>query len=209
MEIVFDFDGTIADTLDLTVSIFNKIRHEFGFEEITDKEVKILRDKGFREIIKDVKISIFRLPFITKRHQEEEYKYISEVKIFPGIKKLLEELKSSGVVLGLVSSNSLENVKKCLELNRIEVFDYIDCGGASFGKHKRIKGVMKKRKLDKNDLIYIGDEIRDVEACKKIGVKVVAVSWGFNSKVGLSKAGPDYLVDEVGELRSLLTFVKS
>lgn len=209
MEIVFDFDGTIADTFDLTVFVFNELKDELGYQEITEKEIDVLRDKGFREILKDIKISLVRLPLIIKRHQDEEYKYINEIKIFAGMKSLLKDLKSNGFVLGLVSSNSLKNVKKCLELNEIDIFDYIDCGSALFGKDKIIKRILKKRGLKKEEIIYMGDEIRDVEACKKVGVKVVAVTWGYNSKAGLSKSEPDYLVDEVRDLKKLLTLVKS
>ena len=66
-----------------------------------------------------------------------------------------------------------------------------------FGKDKLL------RKMGRQ-FVYVGDEVRDVEACKKAGVKMIGVTWGFNTKEALKKAGADYLVDNRTELRKLL-----
>lgn len=204
MEIIFDFDGTIADSFDFNIKIFNNIKDKFGFKEIDENEVQIFRDEGFKQVMKDIELSYSDLPEIIERHQQISNAEVDKLKSFPGIFKVLSELKKEGFSLGLLNSNSKENVEKFLSKNKIDGFDYVEGGGDLFGKDKVIKKVLKKRRLKKEEVIYIGDEIRDVEACKKVGVKIISVTWGYNSKKALKKVSPDFIVDKPLEILDVL-----
>jgi phosphoglycolate phosphatase len=59
--------------------------------------------------------------------------------------------------------------------------------------------VLKKQKIDKTEAIYVGDEIRDIEAAQKVGMKIISVTWGFNAKESLQKFHPDALADTPDE----------
>ena len=54
---------------------------------------------------------------------------------------------------------------------------------------------MKKFRLNKENIIYIADEIRDIDACRKAGIKIISVCWGFNSKAALSVKNAEYLAE--------------
>ena len=73
-----------------------------------------------------------------------------------------------------------------------------------FGKAASITKALKKINIPKAESIYIGDEVRDIEASKKVGIKVVAVDWGFNTKNRLKKANPDYLISKPQEIMKLI-----
>ncbi|MDP4009547.1 MAG: HAD-IA family hydrolase [Candidatus Shapirobacteria bacterium] len=196
MEIIFDFDGTVADSLGSLIKILGDLAPEFGFKPITQYEIDIYREEGAREALKKLKVSLFKLPKIIQRCQEEQTKKIADIKIIDGLVDVLHTLKAQGFVLGILTSNSKENVEKFLVKNEIDIFSYIYSEKNLFGKEKIIKHLLKERGLKVGDVIYVGDEVRDIEACKKAGVKIVAVSWGFNSKNILEKYEPDWLIDE-------------
>ena len=71
-------------------------------------------------------------------------------------------------------------------------------------KDRAIKELLSQQALAPDEMIYIGDEMRDVDACRKVGMKIIAVCWGFNSKAALERKSPDYLVESPEELLKLL-----
>ena len=103
-------------------------------------------------------------------------KIIGELRIFEGVDDVIHWLKKQGLELSIISSNSNENVKAFLKENNIDVFDGIYCSRNLFGKEKIINRFIKKHNLEKDEVIYIGDEYRDIMACKINDVKVIAVS---------------------------------
>jgi HAD superfamily hydrolase (TIGR01549 family) len=203
-EIIFDFDGTIADTFEISVKILNQFKDEYNFEEITPKKIKKLKGESFAKIIKGTGISIFKTLTIARRVQKELNNQMDKVEIFKGMIKLFEKINKTGIKMGIMTSNSKKNVNKFLKENDINYFDYIYSGINLFGKNKLMKKILRERELREDEVIYVGDEIRDVEACKKVGIKMVAVVWGFNSKEGLKKAKPNWLVDGPEEIFSVL-----
>ena len=75
-----------------------------------------------------------------------------------------------------MTSNSKENVKVFLKKNNLDLFGKNYLESNVFGKHRLIKKFIKINNLKKDNLIYVDDETRDIEACKKIGLKIVAVT---------------------------------
>lgn len=206
--IIFDFDGVIADTLPFTISKTIRILKKDFSISLSDKEIiKIIQTNSFTNIIKILRLSLFKLPIIVgkiNQSQEELCKVIDTIKIFPGIKKLLLDLRKQDLKLMILSSNLEKNVRKFLQLNQVDIFDYIDCGSHILGKATALESFLKKNNLKKENVIYVGDEIRDVEACKKAGVKIIAVSWGLNKKEALKSHGADFLVSKPSEILKII-----
>lgn len=203
-EVIFDFDGTIADSFMTIMSLFDKHKKDLGIEDFSEKEIKIYRNEGVLELIKKKKISIFKVSKVISKLRDESNELIASVKPCNGIINLLEKLKEKGLVLGVMSTNGEKTINKFLENNKIEVFDYVIGQGGLFGKDKIIKGILKKRKLKSDEVLYVGDEVRDIEACRKLGIKMAAVTWGFSSKKLLEKSRPDFLVDKAEEILKLV-----
>ena len=119
---------------------------------------------------------------------------------------VLQELRSRCDLLGMVTSNSEENVARFLALQGL---DFFDCGAYSsgmFGKASKLRGLIHKHHLQKQNVLYIGDTVGDIIACRKAGIKAAAVTWGYNSREVLAAVKPDFLVSEP---RGLLDIVKS
>lgn len=201
--IVFDFDGTIADTIPVTMNIIKKFAAQDFDRDLNDEQMRELRDKPIPEIFKVLKISIIKLPFIARKIGMELNKEIGKIKPFPGIENLLKKLKKLDITLGIVSSNNVESIKKFLDQNNLRMFDFIYTNSKVFGKSSSLKRVINNYKNRKEDMIYIGDEIRDIEAARKVGIKIISVTWGVNSKEKLRAYSPDCLVDSPKEIMDL------
>ena len=192
--IIFDFDGTLADTLGALLRISNRLAPEFGYPQIGDEQFASLKYLSSWEIIKLSKVALWKLPFLIKRVKEEFPKEVRNVRLFPGVIELLNTLKMQGYRLGIVSSNAEQNIRSLLGQNQIEhLFDFVTTA-STFGKGKAIGKLLKQYKCPKSDAIYIGDEIRDIQAARSIEIRVVAVGWGFNAPTALIDRQPDLLI---------------
>ncbi|BAB76643.1 HAD-IA family hydrolase [Anabaena sp. FACHB-709] len=203
--IIFDFDGTIADTVDALVSIANRLAVEFGYVQITPEQLTLLRNFSSREIIKYSGVSLIKIPFLVKKVKSELKNKIHELKPIPGIKEALLELKEHDYKLGIITSNSRENVTNFLSINELDsLFDFIYSGVTIFGKTTIINNVLRQKQFKPQSVIYVGDETRDIEASKKANIKVIAVTWGFNSPEILAKQNPDFLIHQPRELLEVI-----
>ncbi|MDY7023156.1 MAG: HAD-IA family hydrolase [Cyanobacteriota bacterium] len=203
--LIFDFDGTLADTLDAITQITNRLSVEFGYPPASPEDVAELQNLSAWEVIRRSKISIFKLPFLLRRLRQELTNDLQSIHLFPHIKEVLEELKSQGYSLYILTSNSQENVTQVLENNQIlHLFNRVDSASTLFGKSRYIKNILKQENLKSEQAVYIGDETRDVDAAKKAKITVIAVSWGFNSAKILSQHHPDTLINSPGELIEVL-----
>lgn len=199
--IIFDFDGTLADTLETVTQITNRLAKEFGYKPSNPKEISQIRNLSSVEIIKQSGISFFQLPFLLKKLKVEMKQEINQIDPFPGMRETLIELRHQGNHLGIVTSNSQENVKIFLKNHQLDdCFDFIHSETSIFGKSKVLKKVLKQAELTSEEVIYVGDETRDIEAAKREKIQAIAVSWGFNSEEILSQHQPDFLIHNSHEL---------
>jgi phosphoglycolate phosphatase len=192
--IVFDFDGTLADTLDTLMRITNRLASEFGYPQIDDLQLADLQYLSSWEIIKLSRVSLWKIPFLLRRVKQEFHKEVINVKLFPGTIEVLATLKAQGYRLGIVSSNSESNIRCLLRQYHIEhLFDFVTTAH-TFGKGGAIGKIIKQYGLPKHEVIYVGDEIRDIHAARSIGIKIVAVGWGFNHPNALMNQQPDLFI---------------
>jgi phosphoglycolate phosphatase len=204
--VLFDFDGTIADTYQAIANITNQLSSEFGYKPLDEEELLLLKNLSSRDIVKRTEISIFKIPFLVKRVRKELSKEIAYLKPIFTIDKTLLELKDRGYTLGIVTSNVKENVELFLAKNNLDnLFSYIYSSTSIFGKHRIISQVIRQYKLNHSEVIYIGDETRDIRAARKSQIGIIAVSWGFNSDAILAEYEPDFLVHHPEKLTQAIT----
>ncbi|MGI0087575.1 MAG: HAD hydrolase-like protein [Nitrosotalea sp.] len=202
--IVFDFDGTLADTLSVVIKIANKFADHYGYRKIPLSDLPKLREKKPSEALKHLGISIFKLPIVVRKIRFEMNKEIAHLQAVEGIRDVLVKLRENECVLGILTTNSRENVMEFLKNNDLQLFDFVYTGRAMYGKGRLLKKLMKEKTIPHKDPIYIGDEIRDVEAAKKAGIRVIGVSWGYNTRTALQKANPDYIVEKPEDLQEII-----
>jgi len=203
--IVFDFDGTIADTHRTIIEITNSFSSDFGFQPVSEEELLRLRNLSSREILKQSQISIFKIPFLMRKVQGQLRKEIVNLELIEGMKECLLELKSKGYKLGIITSNFKENVVRFLEIKQLNnLFDFVYSGTTLFGKHKVINKFLRQHNLRADEAIYVGDETRDIDAAKKSNVKVIAVGWGFNLPSILKQHQPDFLIEKPHQISEVV-----
>ena len=194
--IVFDFDGTIANTINEILNIFNETSFKFGFGKIDKSHITLLRNKGAAWILSNLKIPSYQVPIILNDIKKGLSKNIPDSKPVTGMPKTILALKSKGIRLGILTTNSENNVKKFLKLNHIDEFDFIYHGSSLFGKDYLLKKMLREQKLNINTTFYVGDEDRDIVAAHKVGIKIIAVTWGLNTKKLIAKNKPDHIASK-------------
>ncbi len=202
--LLFDFDGTIADSYESFLGIVGKLAIKHKFQNLSLEELETLRTEDARTLIKQLKIPFYKLPFIAHDMKTFQQKEIQTMHPFKGLPEVLHTLKKQGHTLGIITSNGRANVETFIKKHAIDVFDYIYSDAGIFGKDKVLQNFFKQHHINKDDAFYIGDEIRDIQACKKVGVKIISVSWGFNIKAGLEKHHPNFLIDHPKDLLSVI-----
>lgn len=202
--IIFDFDGTIADTLDAMIILFNQVSTKYNLPQIDESNRKKMRELSAKELINELKISKIKFIRLTKELLPKLKNNLDQINLIIGMEEVLRSLKDNNFKIGVVSSNSKENIELFLNQHQIKGVDFVYSEKGLFGKDKVLKNVIKKHHLDASKVIYVGDEARDVEAAHKAGLPIIAVSWGFNSKTRLVKAKPDYIIDQPSELLTKL-----
>jgi phosphoglycolate phosphatase-like HAD superfamily hydrolase len=202
--LIFDFDGTLVDSMQLYARGINEVGADFGLPRIDNSNLQEMKQSSIKDLMKKYGIGplkLAKLIFTVNKNIRQE---IAEVDFFPKIKSLLAKL-SKKYQLGILTSNHVENVEDFLEKqNFAGVFDFIYASKNLFGKDKVLNGLLKKYHLNKEEVLYFGDEVRDIEACQKMRVKIAAVTWGFNEKSLLASKKPDYLFSSPDEIADLL-----
>ncbi len=199
--VIFDFDGTLADTLETLLAITNRLAVEFGYPSVDENAVRQLQHLSSRDIIRQTQIPIFKIPFLLRRLKADLHREIHTISPFPGIAESLYEIHSHGHTLGIVTSNSTDNVNAFLETHQLaRFFDFVHSGTTIFGKHRIIRRTLKQKGFSEEHVLYVGDETRDIESAARIPVAIAAVTWGFNTRQILAQYQPDYLVDDPREL---------
>jgi phosphoglycolate phosphatase len=120
--------------------------------------------------------------------------------LFPWIGPMLDGLDRTGVPLAVLSSNREDVVRRVLgpdHAGRIAVWS---CGASVFGKARRLRRLVAARRLPPDDVLCIGDEIRDGEAARAAGCAFGAVTWGYTDAQALAAFGPEHLFRDPGDV---------
>lgn len=202
--IIFDFDGTLADTLEESRRIYNHLATDYGLREVTTEELPELRHFSLLELIDHLGIPKRRVPSLLSRGTSLMRGNITRLPMIPGIGEVLPELRAKVGSFGILTSNASANVELFLDAHGVRGhFNFISSTSKLTGKSKHLRAIQKTFSLRPEEMLYIGDEIRDIKAAKKAGIAVAAVTWGFNSPEALAQAKPDHLLHRPGELLDL------
>lgn len=203
--VIFDFDGTLADSFPWFLGVLNDVADKYRFRRIEDSEIETLRRIATRELIKHLKIPFWKMPLIARDMRKRMAKDVAGIKIFPGISRVFEELTTAGIELAVVTSNSEANVKTVLGAKNADRIKYYACETSLFGKTAKIKKVLHQSKIAPHETICIGDEQRDLDAARAAKTKFGAVAWGYADLSALSSKTPDEIFQRVEDITEILT----
>jgi phosphoglycolate phosphatase len=201
---IFDFDGTLADSFPFFVQVFNQLAEQHGFNKIDPDLAPTFRLCNARQIMKQVGMPDWKLPFVVKSFTSLMRQNAASISLFEDVDGLLLHLANKGVTLAIVSSNSYENVSQILGPANTKLISQLECGMSMFGKPARIQKVLKKTGVPCREVIYIGDQVADLEAARKEKVDFGAVSWGYETIESLRKHFPEEEFDTVSAIRRIV-----
>ena len=201
--IIFDFDGTLADTLPVNHQLLNELSRKYKFKYLSERELPKLQELSAKEAINYLGIPWYKLPFILAEGKSRLQSKISEVRATAEFCQILQEAKAN-CNIGIVTTNSRKNVDLFIQKNSFPTFDFVCSDTRMFGKSKALKKTIKKHRLSPERTLYVGDEVRDIQAAQKTGIAIASVCWGYNSKQALEKHKPTYLVQTLEELNQVI-----
>ncbi len=198
--VIFDFDGTLANSEPWFKSTLHKLATKFGFREVDEEEYERLRGEDSKAILQTVGVPLWKIPKIARYVQRQVARDASQIPLFDGVDVLLERLTANGVRLAMVSSNSKANVRRILGETASARFDFFACGAGAFGKAAKFRRVVKKAKVDLTRTLAVGDEERDVKAAREAGVAAGSVAWGYAAASILGERGPDHYFETMDDI---------
>jgi phosphoglycolate phosphatase len=204
---IFDFDGTLADSLPWFRASFQDMITRFDLAPVRDDEVEGLRGLSAREIMARLNVSMWQLPTIVSDMRKRKLAAASEISLFSGIPAMLTDLQRQGIKTAIVSSDSEASVRQVLG-PAASLITRFDCGAALFGKHWKFRRAARKLGVKPSETICIGDEIRDIEAAGAAGMDSGAVAWGYAFPSALQAAGATYLFNSIDEMTERLAVAK-
>jgi phosphoglycolate phosphatase len=202
--VIFDFDGTLADSLGWFISISDRLADEFGFAHIDKDQLATLRRHDAATLLRLHHVPLWKVPFIATRFRSLMSQQIEMIAPFPGVPDLLSRLAQAGSTVAVVTSNSCSNVRRVLGRKTMGLVAACEGGVSVFGKRVKLRKVLRHIGIHPAQAIFIGDEIRDIEAARQAGIASGAVAWGFTDLDALKAHSPDMLFTTVEELRLAL-----
>lgn len=205
MFMIFDFDGTLVDSFGMAVKQFNILADEFQFRKISPDDVNQLRNLNSKEIIKFLNIPFYKIPSVIIAARKRMKTEMTKLMPIEDIPDVLAKIKNNNVSLGIITTNSKENVTTWLEINNLKHhFDFIHSVSHFFGKDHALKKAIQKYNINKEEIYYVGDETRDIDAANQNGIHAIAVTWGVNSELILQIHKPHFIAKAPADLIQIL-----
>jgi phosphoglycolate phosphatase len=202
---IFDFDGTLANSFAWFLSIVNQTADRFGFRHIDETNIESLRGLDARQVIRQLEMPIWKMPLVARHMRRQMAGDISSVILYPGIGAMLQQLDARGVQLAVVTSNSIENVRRVLGAEYSSLIRYFGCGASLFGKRRKFQQILRHSGISPSQAISIGDELRDLNASRAASIPFGAVTWGYTTAKALEEANPEEIFSSVEDIIQKLT----
>ena len=197
--IIFDFDGTIADTFEDVVRIFHDLtgRHE----ALPADEIERLRGMSLMHAAEELHIASWKIPLLLIRARRRMNKKMATVPAHKGTVEIINKLQAEGHQLYIMSSNSKRNIRIFLQRHGL-AYEFVEVyGGAGlFNKASILKKIVRQNRLNPDETWYIGDEVRDIIGAQHAGLRIIAVAWGYNNAAILSAHHPTKLLHAPSEI---------
>jgi phosphoglycolate phosphatase len=203
--VMFDFDGTLADTFPWFLQTFDQVADRFGFRRLDPTETETLRGMDARAIMRHHQVPTWKVPFIARHARTLMATQIAQLQLFGGIDAALHALADRGVTLGLVTSNSRGNAAAVLGPTLLALFAQIECGISMFGKAAKLRRVIQRSGIAAARTLFVGDELRDADAAFAAGIDFGAVAWGYSRLDALLSRQPSRVFQQPADLVGLGT----
>ena len=187
------------------MKIYNDLARQHGYTLIDPEDVEELRHLDTKGLLRHLGIPRHKVPFHLATAMRRLRSRISNLPLNKGIREVLPTLRKHFDHMGILSSNVSENIESFLNAHDLrKEFTFISSIGKLSGKAKHLRAIARTFSLMPHEILYVGDEIRDLQAARKSRVDAVAVTWGLNSRESLARENPAYLIEHPRELLELI-----
>ncbi|OGI04872.1 MAG: hypothetical protein A2104_04575 [Candidatus Melainabacteria bacterium GWF2_32_7] len=176
--LIFDLDGTLADTLPHCLKSFQLTFEQVTGREFSDNEITKYFGLSEEGIIKKVLPDKYDecLNTFLEIYENNHHPYS---KLFDGIIEILEYAKNKGIKLAMVTGKGRGSADITLKyLNIGHYFEFVEIGSSEgLIKSEGIKRILSNWQIKKENVAYVGDAITDITESRDAGISPIAVSW--------------------------------
>lgn len=196
----FDFDGTLVDSAAPAYAALRLVAPGVGCQLPSEAEFSTLRAGDARTLLKRLGVPFYRLPSFVTRMRAAMREELLATPPIEDMRETLAQLAHAGCRLSILSSNARESILAYLECHALSDFEQVIGDCSLFGKARVLRRLA--RAPGAGSMLYVGDELRDLEAARKAGIAFAGVSWGFTEAHVLRAAQPDIWLEQPGALLS-------
>lgn len=204
--VIFDFDGTVCNTLPLCIAAFRKSIEPLAGRHFSDQEITATFGPSEEGTIRAL------IPEFYEQGVADYLKYYRDLHAmcpapFDGIPELLRELRRKHVITALVTGKGRRSCDISLAYYGIgELFDIVETG-SPFGPNKPegIRSVLRQFRLKEEDAVYVGDAPSDIQSARTAGIPVISAAWASTAEPeALLSLKPDRIFYSVADFRNYL-----
>lgn len=208
--LIFDLDGTIADTLPLCISAFRASIEPLIQRSLSDEEIIATFGPSEEGTIMALAPDSYEAGISSYlRFYEELHEKCPNP--FEGIADILEEMSNKGIRMAMVTGKGEHSTKISLDLFSLgRYFPIIETGSPS--GPRKVQGITSVldqwTDIEKSEIVYVGDAPSDIIACRQVGISIVAAAWADTAEPEvLRNMHPDELFLRIGDFRAWLSSV--
>lgn len=198
--VVFDFDGTLADSFPFFLEMFDTLADAHRFRRLERERLDEMRTWDVRRMLDHVGLPVWKAPRVAVHFRKLMAGSIGRIPLFAGAGETLDALSAAGVRLAIVSSNGRDNVQAVLGPERSRLVERYECGVALLGKRPRLRRIVKACGVAPREVLCVGDEARDIEAAHAEGMASGAVAWGYALPAALAARRPTVVFERFEDI---------
>ena len=203
--VIFDFDGTLADSFGWFLDVFDTVADRFRFRRLDRTRIDEFRGLSTRDLLRHHSVPLWKVPMIAAHARTLQGRHLDAITVFAGMDEVVSDLQARGVTLALVTSNAHANIAHILGQETLGAFSHVACGASLLGKATKFRAALKATGTAPGDALAIGDELRDIEAAWAAGIAAGAVGWGYALPERLRAEAPDHFFDRPARITDLFT----
>lgn len=187
--LLFDFDGTVADSLGHVIDVMNRIRFLFGYDKINVEDPEFARHTDNNFATDYLKLNPLQFKIWLRLLKIGMLLKAPRIRLFRGMKSALKKIEPH-YPIGILTSAPFFYTQHILKNNKISGIDTLIANAGYATKDQSLRKFLKQKNLKANQVLYVGDEVRDGHACQKIKMPFAAVEWGKDALDLLKETHP-------------------
>lgn len=204
--VLFDMDGTLLDTKEYIFRAFEYTLERHGVQGVSRADLEALQGQSLEECYQLLAPGYEFLP-LQASHREFQHDNMDLVKPFPNTLETLRALRRAGMRLGVVSTRAKTAYDSLHQSGIFDLLDAVVTGDDAVAFKPHPEGILKALAAigaGAEEAMMVGDTHADVMAGRNAETVAVGVTYGFTPRPAMLELAPDYVIDDIREVRSLL-----